>query len=181
MRTEAKWNETFREQAVKTFFPPRIINDLMKFTNKPNIPAGSYFIFGEIATGKTILASKLMLEEIKQSYLDETTLRPVFVSFPTLLMELRSAYDPKHKTSESILMEKYLECDVLVIDDFMASRPTDWVIDVMYHLINHRYEYLKTTIITSNKDLPDLEKLLGDQRITSRIDRMCQIIEKQPF
>lgn len=179
MRTEAKWNETFRENAIRTFFTPRITHDLMLYTDEPALEPGSYFIFGEIATGKTILASKLMLKEIKNAYLEQRMIKPVFVSFPKLLMELRSTYDPKHNVSESVIMNQYLECDFLVIDDFMAAKPTDWVIDIMYHLINHRYEYMKTTVITSNKDLPELEKLLSDQRITSRIDRMCQIIEKE--
>ena len=179
MRTEEKWEEMFKENAIKMFFPPRIANDLLQFTDKPKLKRGSYFIHGEIATGKTILASKLMLEELKYSYLEEKPMRSMFVSFPNLLMELRKTYDPKNNISESSVMETYLDCDVLVIDDFMTTRPTDWVLDIMYHLINHRYEYIKTTIITSNKDLSELEKMLGDQRITSRIDRMCVSVEKE--
>jgi DNA replication protein DnaC len=48
----------------------------------------------------------------------------------------------------------------------------------LYHLINHRYEYMKKTIITSNYTLEELEQRLNDQRITSRINRMCKIEEK---
>jgi DNA replication protein DnaC len=181
MRNTETWVNTFREGTIRNYFPPRIANDLLEFTDEPRLKPGSYFIYGEIATGKTILASKLMLAELKNAYLNETMVKAKFVSFPQFLMEVRNTYTPKSETSENIIVNQYLECDVLVIDDFMTTRPTDWVIDTVYYLINYRYEYLKTTIITSNKDLYELEKMLGDQRITSRINRMCTNIEKEPF
>ena len=182
MRTEEKWNSHFRKSAIQAHFPPRIANDLIYICNEKDTKLkGSFFIYGEIATGKTILASQIMLASIKQAYMEDTSINAIFVSFPNLLMELRTSFNNKNGNTESEIMKRYLECDLLVLDDFMTTRPTDWVVDVMYHLINHRYEYIKTTIITSNKTLPELEVLLGDQRITSRIDRMCKSIEKLPY
>jgi DNA replication protein DnaC len=97
-----------------------------------------------------------------------------------MLAEIKDTYNNKGKT-ESEVMKKYLDVPFLVIDDFLTTRPTDWVMDVLYYLINHRYEYLLTTVITSNYTLEELEELLNDQRITSRIDRMCEVVEKTGF
>lgn len=183
MRNEANWKKTFRKLALDVYFPPRIINDLLVIPDRkhnPEIKGKSFFISGEIATGKTILACQLMLEQVKENYLNATKETFYFISFPQMLAEIKATFG-NGSVSEYQVMEKYLETDVLLIDDFLTTRPTDWVIDTLYYLINHRYEYLKPTIFTSNKGLPELEDFLGDQRITSRIDRMCLTIEKKPY
>jgi DNA replication protein DnaC len=182
MRDEKTWNSNFKSVVIRNNFSPRIALDLAKFPDFPKVELGSYFIYGDICTGKTIVAAKLMLMELRKAYLENRDVSALFVSFPDLLMSLRNSFSGRNNAlSESEVMNRFLNCDILVLDDFMTTKPSDWVVDVIYHLINHRYEYLLTTIITSNKDLDELEVLLGDQRITSRINRMCGIIEKQPF
>jgi DNA replication protein DnaC len=115
---------------------------------------------------------------MKYYYLHGLSYLTLFVSFPELLAEIRDTYDNTEKR-ESEVMKKYLDANLLVLDDFLSTRPTDWVIDILYYLINHRFEYLKKTIITCNMSLEELEKRMGDQRITSRINLMCEIEEKK--
>ena len=56
---------------------------------------------------------------------------------------------------------------------------SDWAYQTLYSLINHRYDWLKTTIITSNYTLDELQDNWQDDRITSRIKRMCELLPKE--
>lgn len=178
MRTEEKWNNQFRKKCLAKF-TPRIARDLEMIDVPSDLQTGecqSTFIYGDIESGKTIRASFMMLQEMKYLYLQGDISGKaesiIFVSFPDLFAEIRETFD-NPKKHESEVMEKYLNAYLLVLDDFLTIRPTEWVMEILYRLINHRYEYMKKTIITSNLSLEELEIKLNDQRITSRINRMC--------
>ncbi len=182
MRTEENFNNVWMLECIKRL-PPRIQSDLRHFPMPEDLLYGqakSTFIYGEVATGKTIRAAFMLVQEMKYNYLNNLNNTNIFVSFTDLLSEIRETYDNTEKR-ESDVMRKYLNTDLLVIDDFMSTRPTEWVTDIIYHLMNHRYEYLKKTIITSNFSLTEIEKRIGDQRITSRINLMCEIEEKKSW
>jgi len=48
-------------------------------------------------------------------------------------------------------------------------------------ITDYRWENQKPTIITSNYGLPELAELFGDDRIPSRIERMCKAVKKTPY
>lgn len=182
MRTIKKWNELKARYLHK--FPLRVQRDLQLFktTNEEPIE-NSVFIFGEVNTGKTILASQMMFDELRFIYLHaipDVHNKTMFVSFPDMLVEIKRSFGSIEHNTENIL-DKYLNAHFLVLDDFLSSRPTDWVLETIYHLINYRYERMLKTVITSNFGLKELESILGEQRITSRISRSYTIIEKQPY
>jgi DNA replication protein DnaC len=184
MRTEEKWDNQFRKKCLSKF-TPRIAFDLENIETPDDLSKGetqSTFIYGDIESGKTIRAAFMMLQEMKHLYVtgDESNKYEsiLFVSFPDLFAEIRETFD-NPKKHEAVVMEKYLNAHLLVIDDFLTIRPTEWVMEILYRLINHRYEYMKKTIITSNLSLEELEKKLNDQRITSRINRMCVLEYKK--
>jgi len=178
MRTQERWDETFQYNYIKETFPPRIVQDLENL-NLKFLPqeTKSTFIYGKIQTGKTIRAACLMVQQAKYCYLNEVERgKHIFVSFPEMLAEIRETFNNPKKPEHEV-MGKYLNAELLTIDDFLTSRPTEWVLDILYWLINHRYEHLLKTLITSNIDLEEIEKRMSDQRITSRINRMCVIEE----
>jgi DNA replication protein DnaC len=178
MRTEEEWNKIKHRYLNK--FPLRVQNDLQKLKLKSvKRPQESMFIYGEVCTGKTIFAAQIMLEELKHVYLKGMIGKhnsTIFVSFPEMLAEIKSSYGGAIKTDD--IMGKYLKAHLLVLDDFLSSRPTDWVLEILYYLINYRYENMALTVITSNYSLHELENILQEQRITSRISRSYNIIEK---
>lgn len=182
MRNNTNWEKLFPKY-IKDKFPPRIQEDLFRFpipTNLKELEKKSVFIYGGVEAGKTILASQMMLNEMKRLYINEIAgchSTTIFVSFPEMLYEIKKSFDVNKK--DESMMDKYLNAHCLVLDDFLSARPTDWVLELLYHLINHRYEYKKQTIITCNFSLEQLETLLQDQRIVSRIARSYVLIEKQ--
>jgi DNA replication protein DnaC len=79
----------------------------------------------------------------------------LFVDFRDLIKELQASYDPVSQTSEMDLLRPLLQAEILVLDDLGASRMTEWVRDLVGHIVNSRYNERRVTIITSN--LPDDE------------------------
>lgn len=186
MRNEQDWLLRIRPLYVEAF-PPRIQKVLIsKITEKEIItPIESTFITGEVNFGKTILACQMMLQEQKNVYLrngpkDASDLCK-FVSVPDLYEEIKATFNPDSNNSTQDVLNSYCNTRLLVLDDFGTIKPTDWVLQTLYQIINYRYDYLKTTIVTSNHSLPEIAKILGDDRITSRIDRMCKVIHKSDW
>lgn len=67
------------------------------------------------------------------------------------------------------------DATVLFMDDLGASTKSDWVIDQIFQLIDHRAEREMQTYITSNMNLDELANFYT-KRISSRILEMCVAI-----
>jgi DNA replication protein DnaC len=113
----------------------------------------------------------------EKQYIDNKQSKVKFISFPSLLMELKSTFDNKEK-KEDVILNGFCTYDLLVLDDFGIWRNSDWLYNTLYILINERYENFKPTIFTSNIDIKTITKNLKDLRIPRRIVDMCiEIIE----
>jgi len=181
MRSEESWDQIKSRYFVK--FPPRIQKDLQKIKDIKSINnhGKSVFIHGGVDTGKTLMAANMLMDELKNIYLKaipNAHNSTIFVSFPEMLEEIKQGYGNK---MADVILKKYLTAHFLVIDDFLTTKPTDWVLETIYYLVNYRYEHMLTTVITSNFNLEELEKALGDQRIPSRIGRSYMVIKKKEY
>jgi len=186
MRDEKNWIERTLPSYLKLYLPR--IQKVLQETEAPNDlpdPIESYYIHSEVGFGKTILAAQMMLKEQKRIWSNDgprdNSEKCLFVSTPTLFQEIKNTYNKDSQITEQQVIDKYNECGLLVLDDFGTTKPTDFVLQTLYLIINHRYDYLKKTIFTSNLSLDEVSELFGDDRLTSRIDRMCEIIEKQDW
>jgi len=153
------------------------------FTNTfPAVDQG-LLLSGPVGVGKTHLAVSII------KGLTERGFPCLFYEFGSLLKEIQDSYNPNTRTSELTVLSPVLTTDVLVLDELGASKPTDWVLDTMAHIINTRYNDRRTTIFTTN--YPDeradaaketLEDRIG-VRVRSRIFEMCRSvrIEGQDF
>ncbi|MFN3599359.1 MAG: ATP-binding protein [Aquificaceae bacterium] len=82
------------------------------------------------------------------------------------------------------LMNFVLKVPLLVLDDLGSERLSDWRIEVLSHIVSYRYNFLKSTIITTNYNLKKQEeeevaKALEERlspAIVGKIYQMNQII-----
>ncbi len=95
-------------------------------------------------------------------------------SVPEIMDLLRPQTGPGQEAQERLELLKTL--DVVILDDLGAERNTEWVTERLYVIINARYNDMLPTIITSNLELEELEKLPGWERITSRLFEMCHVV-----
>jgi DNA replication protein DnaC len=88
----------------------------------------------------------------------------LFLNTPVLLDYLRSAFAPDAGSSYASRFEEIRTAHLLVLDDLGAESPTHWATKKLDQILNYRYNARLPTVITTNKDLKDM-----DQRLASRL------------
>lgn len=79
----------------------------------------------------------------------------------------RTGHDPERES------QTLARCPLLLLDDLGAAKSSEWTEELVYRLINHRYEYLRPTVVTTNLPIRELRAKLGD-RVTSRLAQMTR-------
>jgi len=134
----------------------------------------SCYLYGEIGSGKTVMAAWRMLCWARNQYVHSIpNISCLFITADKLLQEIRNSYNSKNGDNEQTIIEKYENIDMLVIDEFGLISTTDWSFRILFMIINYRYSHYKPTIYTSNMALDELATILGDDRIPSRIQHDC--------
>jgi DNA replication protein DnaC len=126
----------------------------------------SILLTGNIGSGKTHF-SIAVLRELIINFKVNSHSDACFISVPELLMLIRDTYGTGIHT-ELEVFTKYANIPYLILDDIGAEKSTDWTMERLYMIINHRNDALLPTIYTTNLSLPEIEQHLGP-RIASRI------------
>jgi DNA replication protein DnaC len=128
---------------------------------------GSLMLTGTYGTGKTSIAVSILKKRIH-----EHGGRGLFVVVPALFAEIRASFDGK---GDSSLLQRVTNVALLVLDDLGAERPTEWVQEQLYHILNTRLVNGRPTIVTTNLSVGELQDRLG-QRTMERV-KAYRIIE----
>ena len=143
------------------------------FENIKNTKKGIY-LHGAVGTGKTHIAYA-----IKKHYdMPEAGRYLRMWNVVDLMHEIKADFD-RDAYSKRRPEEELTERDrrfLLILDDMGAEKPTDFVAETLYRIINHRYIHEIPTIITSNYSIGELADRIGE-RSASRIVEMCDIVE----
>ena len=124
------------------------------------------YLCGGVGTGKTHLAVAVLNELIRRKRVPS-----LFITVPELLDNLRETYNKPGRNLDE-WMDAVQNADFLVLDDLGSERPTEWVRERIFVIVNHRYRETLPTIFTSNIGPKDLATQLGE-RTASRIIAMC--------
>jgi DNA replication protein DnaC len=130
----------------------------------------SLYITGTVGTGKTTLAITLL----RRYLMNGCDVK--FVSYPMFMMQMQSAYRDANSNPFYMADELSKFVGVLCIDDLGAEKITDYIRQITYCIINHREMNMLKTIITSNYNLSKVDTQI-DERISSRIAGMCEIVK----
>jgi len=139
--------------------------------------ARGLLMMGPCGSGKTHLAVAALVEVISSGKPG----RLLFSNFQDLIQEIQASFDNDQVPSKSELLRPLLEVDLLVLDELGSQKPTTFVQDILYYVINTRYNEERTTIFTTNyTDTADAkEESLGQRigvRLRSRLYEMTNLI-----
>lgn len=129
------------------------------------------FIFGPPGSGKTHLAC-IVLNEIIRLYrkpvLFAKVHRDVIARVKSTFNQNSDAYGQARSIEEELA-----EVPVLVLDDLGIKETTPFENQLIYDIIDSRYDFNRLTIITSNESI-DAFKEVAQGRVTSRLRQMCR-------
>lgn len=141
-------DETVRAEAIR----------LSKLFSKKEIPGIS--ITGTVGSGKTHIAYCILKEYLYTNHKDNPE-PSVFITKLQTLKKLWLKDLPDGRNNEFYLL-----------DDVGTAKENEWLTEMLYDLIDYRYENNLPIIITSNLTADEISEKF-DQRITSRLIEMC--------
>jgi DNA replication protein DnaC len=148
--------------------------DLFPRSDKPGL-----LLMGPVGSGKTHLAVAALQELIRGK-----GVQGLFVDFTSLVLELQMSFGTPGNAQEGLL-SPLIEAELLVLDELGAGRASQWVMDLLYYVVNSRYLDGRATVFTTNYTDPSdtsdgsVESLADrvSRRIRSRLFEMCAKVE----
>lgn len=134
---------------------------------------GSLVLCGSIGNGKTHLAISILknLPEI-EGMVGLRKQNAQFLVADEFFMTLNDA--AYNKQSKIDMIKKWLQNDMVCLDDLGTYNMTAAKIENLYLFINHAYLEMKRIIITTNFLMNDFDQY--DKRIGSRLQEMATIV-----
>ena len=135
------------------------------------------FICGECGVGKSHLAFATANALIEKGN------SVIAMTMIDLLLKIKSSFNAYNdKMTEEQILKIYTDCALLVIDDLGKEKPTEWALQMIYSVIDRRYNALKPIIVTTNFTASELIKRFGDSSIGNAIvDRLFEICQYVPI
>ena len=157
----------FATATLENYHPPNPSLELAKLAAEhfvkeypTAVPQGLMFM-GRPGLGKTHLAVGII-----QALIRTKGVPCLFCDFPDLLREIQNSYNPLTHGSEALILAPILDAEVLVLDDLGSQKWSEWVQDMLAHVINDRYKHGHATIFTTNYLDPPAPSRKGDRFTT---------------
>lgn len=122
----------------------------------------SNILVGNPGTGKTMLCACIAMA------LERTGQRVVFASMQRLLRRVKATYTDGSTETETQAIHAFVAPQLLVIDEVGVQAGTAFERNLIFDVLNERYELNRPTLCISNLDIAGVAEFLGD-RIMDRM------------
>jgi DNA replication protein DnaC len=120
-----------------------------------------FLLMGPFGVGKTHLAIAALKEIIGRGF------SGLFYDYRELLKQIQDSYNVESHSTEMSVLEPVLKTEVLLLDDLGSSKPSDWALETVGHILTTRYNEEHVTLITTNFLDPGFSKRLEDRTLTT--------------
>lgn len=131
------------------------------------------YLWGDVGTRKTTCAAAVAMR------LHDRGKSPLMVPMYRVLDEIQRSF---HDGGDPL--KRYAEAGYLLIDDLGKRRPTGFVLDSLFQLIDQRYSAMRPTLVTTQYRPSDLVRRLAEQgdadtakAIVSRLRHGARVVE----
>ncbi|MEG1240538.1 MAG: ATP-binding protein [Oscillospiraceae bacterium] len=131
----------------------------------PNVKPQNLYLYGGTGLGKTFLSAAIAGVVVRRGFsVVYDAAANIFAQFELqkFSRDLGDSQDAKDET------RRYLNCDLLIIDDLGSEFTTPFVQSALYTIINTRLVKNKCTVISSNLSMPESERRYTPQ-VASRL------------
>lgn len=167
LRYENCWMDTFEKHpGVETAFA-KCQEYVKGFTGHPR---QGLYLHGMAGVGKTHLAVAVVNAVLNEN--------PTYLGYAlfTSVSELMFLHRKNKATNADWIVAQCIEAPLLVLDDLGSERANDEAKEVLYTIIDCRYQECLPTMITSTLDDSELEERYGTNFV-SRIYGMCSPVQ----
>ena len=140
----------------------------VQYSRKFGSKSANLFFNGAPGLGKTFLSACIARVVADKGYsvvYDMAT--SIFSKFEDA--KFQRTDDPEESREIRSEIKRYLECDLLILDDLGTEMVTQFTISALYELINTRLINNRKTIVSSNLTIDDLHRRYSEQ-ILSRLE-----------
>jgi DNA replication protein DnaC len=141
-------------------------------------PQRGIFMVGAKRSGKSFLAVAIL-----QELMLKHRCYGLFLNVSDLFHQLKKSMNRSDCESGAYsgrkLIEKAIEVEFLILDDFACVPPNSWVLETFYNILEQRWSNLRFTIITCDVRIADYQNSLPQslqvafERISGRIENFC--------
>lgn len=133
-----------------------------------------FYLYGVCGNGKTTTLKLIA------SFLNENGQSYIFTSIDKIFSKIKESFD-KDDISESVIFDRIIKAEFLLVDDLGVERITSWGSSQIYHIFNEKYNNGTSIIISSNLNKHKLVEYIStfdkENRIADRIKEKTTFIE----
>lgn len=170
--------ERFERELKRSMIPPRFQNKTIESYETPemwqakaketiqnyidnldeNLEKGrNIILIGGVGTGKTHLSIGLLKAVIQNGGIG------IFITASDLFMNIRDTWTRSSEISTLDRVQQFVDLDLLVIDEVGVQRGTENEREILFSIINSRYNNLKPTVLLSNLSLKEVRVYIGER------------------
>lgn len=122
----------------------------------------SAILLGRPGTGKTHIACALAIGAA------DLGLSSRYASVMRAIRRIKESWRDKAEETEKQVIEDYGNCGLLVLDEIGVQTGSQFEGNILFDILNQRYEHRKPTVLVSNLTIAEVKTIIGE-RILDRL------------
>ena len=163
--------EDFRTETPEQKKVYQFVNSYFKNAIQNFLIGKNMILTGNFGTGKTLFMS-ILANRLTSDF----GFKVCYVNAVDLINEIKDSFNLTVKVTTKQVLDRYCNADFLFIDDIDKLNPTEYVRELMYSIVNTRYENEMAIVVSSNNPIEILdEKFFGEAVVSRILERSIEV------